>query len=526
MKSRDVAALINPFIDLVDVPYTAPLTRFIVRREGDDLALYEVRYEVPLESCRVATITGGEVNATVLGLEFAAAQLEVIEEGCVITGKTPPSITICDPDFAALELNEETLLICRKPAGAPITAALCDMRLVEARAYLHSWLTATPKVRDEWQAMVALCWWVLGNNTLRLSGKVGSRAIVPSKLGYVGLWQWDTYFIALALQHGAPGLAREIMDLALAYPTPEGQLPDVVHEAGVLASSADLPASDQETLLAHGSPAPGLGTVPLTKPPLTAWVVQKLAANGAITPAQVAEWLPTISASQDWWFTYSDPHNTGYPAYLHPYSSGLDDSPIFDATLPVSTPDLAAYLISQDQILAELHEQYGDQAAAKRHTARAEVTLARLIETWDETAQLFTPPPRTIVHLMPLLTGKLPTEITEALLADMHDPQRFAATHRLPTVAKDEESFQPRRMWRGPVWVNTNYLVADGLRRSGFDAEAKALEHETIELILTAGGPYEYIEAATGKPGDRSTSCFGWSAALFIDLAVRHSAAD
>lgn len=33
--------------------------------------------------------------------------------------------------------------------------------------------------------------------------------MVPSKIGYVGLWQWDAYFIAVGLRHGDPDLARE-----------------------------------------------------------------------------------------------------------------------------------------------------------------------------------------------------------------------------------------------------------------------------------------------------------------------------
>ncbi|MDO5727415.1 MAG: hypothetical protein Q4Q03_05790, partial [Bowdeniella nasicola] len=493
------------------------------RREADDLVIFEVRYEVPLDQCQIAVIRAPEIRAvTPRGIEFPGGILRVMEAGCVINGDTPPPAQLVDQNFTITNRGADGYVIHR--ADQPLSSQQCNRLLHESEDYLTAHLAATPKVRDSWQPMVSLCWWVLGNNTLRLGGAADSRAVVPSKLGYVGLWQWDSYFIALGLRHGDRDLAREIMDLALAYPTGEGQLPDVVHEEGILASSRDLPASDRETLLRQGSPAPGLGSVPLTKPPLTAWVIHALYRSGAISIADVRRWLPVTAASQDWWFRYCDPDGCGYPAYLHPYSSGLDDSPVFDATLPVSTPDLGAYLVLQDQVLAELYTQLGDENTADTHRNRAEVTCNQLLKTWDVAREQFRPAPRTIVHLMPLLTGALPPQIHASLLRDLDDPKRFGAPYRLPTVAQDEPSFQPRRMWRGPVWVNTNYLVADGLRRSGEHGRAERLELETIELVLAAGGPYEYFEAATARPGDRATSCFGWSAALFVDLAVRHSA--
>ncbi|WP_413926318.1 MGH1-like glycoside hydrolase domain-containing protein, partial [Mycobacterium tuberculosis] len=62
---------------------------------------------------------------------------------------------------------------------------------------------------------------------------------MPSKIGYVGLWQWDAYFIAVGVRHGDPELAREQLDLAFRFASADGQLPDVVHERGVLATSDD-----------------------------------------------------------------------------------------------------------------------------------------------------------------------------------------------------------------------------------------------------------------------------------------------
>ena len=398
----------------------------------------------------------------------------------------------------------------------------------------RDWFDACPRVRDDLQEMAAFCWWVLGANIVslpRLRDRLGDvRAVVPSKIGYVGLWQWDAYFIAAGLRHGAPDLAREQLDLAFGFASENGQLPDVVHEEGVLATSDDLPPADRDRLRRAGSQiADPRAPVPLTKPPLAAWALRKVVdvlPRTAETAAWACRHLATIRRSQDWWFDVSDLDGDGMPEYGHPYSSGLDDSPIFDGPLPTTSPDLGAYLVVQDLELARFAEEYGDADPAP-HRARAHRTLAKLLELWDADAAGFRAraagepvPSDAIVGLMPLLTGLLPAPVATALVAALDDPQRYGTPWGLPTVAAGDPDFSPERMWRGPVWINTNALVAEGLTASGYAARARALAEQTVALVIHAGGPSEYFHPFTGEKAPTATTAFGWSAALFIDLAV------
>ena len=86
-------------------------------------------------------------------------------------------------------------------------------------------------------------------------------------------------------------------------------------------------------------------------------------------------------------------------------------------------------------------------------------------------------------------------------------------------MAVRDPDFSETRMWRGPVWVNTNWLVAQGLRRQGLIDKAERLERATLELVA-AQGPNEYFRPDTGVKPPRATTVFGWSAALTVDLAV------
>ncbi len=433
-------------------------------------------------------------------------------------------VTVADDALTADSTGEGSVLLACGPAADLDQDAADALRRSAGTA--ESWMARCPEVRPQNLAMARFCWWVLGVNTLRLGGAVSGDAVVPSKIGYVGLWQWDAYFIAIGLRHGDPALAAEQLRLALSRPQPDGQLPDVLHEEGVLASSDDLPPGDLENLRAMASPALAGNRIPLTKPPLTALAVDLVAADAP--DGLVDELRDVVERSQDWWFEGSDPGDTGVPAYLHPYSSGLDDSPIFDHDAIVRSPDLRAYLVLQDHVLARWALDRGETDRAERLRRRADRMLAALEDTWDGRARLFPAvgehgpvPVDAIVGLMPLLCPGLDDRRADDLVHALADPVRYGTAVPAPTVACGDPAFEEDRMWRGPVWVNTNWLLVRGLRTQGRDAEAEDLLEATLAMVETGGGPHEYFHAGTARKSPGATTCFGWSAALFLDLAVQ-----
>ncbi len=78
-------------------------------------------------------------------------------------------------------------------------------------------------------------------------------------------------------------------------------------------------------------------------------------------------------------------------------------------------------------------------------------------------------------------------------------------------------------MSRGPVWINVNYFFIEALRRVKRLDLAYKLAEETVELILGHADIYEYYNPDTGAPPPKAAPIFGWSAALFIDLALKLS---
>jgi len=78
-------------------------------------------------------------------------------------------------------------------------------------------------------------------------------------------------------------------------------------------------------------------------------------------------------------------------------------------------------------------------------------------------------------------------------------------------------------MWRGPTWVNINYLFIEGLARSGYEEIARELRDRTLELLMAHDDLFEYYNAETGEPPPRAARLFGWSSAVFIELAMQAS---
>jgi glycogen debranching enzyme len=75
--------------------------------------------------------------------------------------------------------------------------------------------------------------------------------------------------------------------------------------------------------------------------------------------------------------------------------------------------------------------------------------------------------------------------------------------------------FSPVQYWRGPVWVNINWILLRGLERYGFDKQADYLRRTTIDLIED-GGFYEYFHPSRGT--GHGSDFFSWTAALLLDM--------
>ncbi|WP_143590557.1 amylo-alpha-1,6-glucosidase [Thermoactinospora rubra] len=509
-------------LDLRERPFTEPRSRLLVMA-ADDGSLWVARalYETP--PTEAAVLTGLRVFAgdRELAVRRALPWRVDFDEGVTLAFADPDTLvlsTTCGGTFRVVwdggsASLGDSLTLVGQGSFDPETV------LAAAEARWRDWLARMPAVPEDLQDIAETAWWTLGVNILHIQG---GQALVPAKNGYVGLWNWDALFHAVGLRHGHPGLAREQIRLLLAHQRPDGQLPDVIHDHGVLAETADLPRSDIERMDRHVGGGAPRDPVPVTKPPLAAWAVWKVH-EAAPDPAFLAEVYEPLVRAQRWWFACSDPDGDGLAEYLHPYSSGLDDSPIWDLGPRAEPPDLNSYLALQADCLADIADALGrrEEAARWRRDAQALVDLM-VARRWsgDRFVTLSggrVADVRTPLELMPLVTGRLPGPVADRLVADLTSPSFWAP---VPSVAFDDPRFDPEAMWRGPVWLNVNHLLIEGLHRSGHPDVADRLAGRVLAMVRDGGGLYEYWNPLTGARAKRAAAGFGWSAALFLDLAA------
>ena len=125
---------------------------------------------------------------------------------------------------------------------------------------------------------------------------------------------------------------------------------------------------------------------------------------------------------------------------------------------------------------------------------------------------------------MQLMLPELPADRAKKLAEAIEDPKQFGARFPVPSVSMAEPSFVPgyleKLVWRGPTWNNTNWYIARGLRRHGFETLAVRVEDASVDLIEKSGFR-EYYNPETGE--GFGAPDFSWSAVALDSLAARES---
>ncbi|HKZ86307.1 MAG TPA: trehalase family glycosidase [Anaerolineae bacterium] len=415
--------------------------------------------------------------------------------------------------FVAESAGDAGLLLNITPRlGFNRTMPVPAATLAAAAARWQAWFAAAPPVEARYQRQYYYAWWIMRAGLISPRYYMTREGMTPSKIHYVGVWQWDAFFHALAYRHVDARLAEDQVRLVFDHQRDDGMLPDAVHDEGLVMR------------LSH--PVPG----EVTKPPLAAWTVWQLYEKSG-NREFLEEVHEPLVRWHNWWFEHSDDDRDGLCQYNHPFSSGLDDSPLWDGGMPVESPDLNTYLCLQQESLARIAGAIGLNDDARLWAHRAGAMAQRLIDKmWDEEAGVFwalrdKQPIRVLTpfSLYPLWTGRLPQHITARLIKHLTDPDEFWTRYPLPTVARSDPHYDPNQMWRGPTWVNINYLFIEGLQRCGRNDLAAELRDRTLDLVMQRDDIFEYYHPETGDHPPKAAPIFGWTSAVFIDLAIKAS---
>ena len=421
---------------------------------------------------------------------------------------------------------------------------------------------------------------------------------VPSRSLYPHQWSWDAGFIAIGLAYCDPARGWQDLRSLFAGQWADGRVPHIVFDPDV--AEADYFPGPAFWRAPTPPGLPGGATTAIVQPPVHALAALRLYQVAADNNTGVEEALaqlrwfyPRLVAQQDYLLNRRDAGGAGLPSIVHPWESGLDNSPAWDAALNDVPIDEQLLVRHTRQDLRKAHADhrptnrdyaryihivdtyraagYADDGLVDRHpfvvecpnfaslTGAAELALAEIAQvigadpvphraraqaiTEAVVERLYDPvnssfhaldvrtgklsPAHCVSGLLPLILPALPTPQVEAIMANATSP-RFglpgpSAGNRypLPVPSYDRTAwdFDPYRYWRGPTWINVNWLIWRGLLTHGYAADAAALRESMLKLVAEYGF-HEYYDPATGAGIGAAT--FSWSAALTLDLlAVR-----
>ncbi|MFR9723180.1 MGH1-like glycoside hydrolase domain-containing protein [Streptomyces sp. MS19] len=420
-----------------------------------------------------------------------------------------------------------------------------------------------------------------------LDGNWTGSSTVPSRALYPHQWSWDSAFIAIGLRHHAPVRAQRELETLLTAQWADGRIPHIVFNPtvplGAYFPSPDFWRSSSAGDLA-GAPT-AVETSGIVQPPvhaLAALLVHEADPAESERRGFLPHVYPRLVAWQRYLTERRDLGGRGLASIVHPWESGMDNSPCWDAPLSrvepaargtfqradldhgcpadrptdldycryvrlaaayrdqgyadgpdtalfaVEDPAFNALLIASEHALAGIATAIG--ADPSDHLVRGEqLTTAFIKRLWNEDAGLFlcqdviSNEPireRGACGLLPLILPGLPDEVVSSLVTTLGG-EHFGlgtTTRMAPSYDLRGAAFDPARYWRGPAWFNVNWLLERGLRQHGATAAADALA-DTMLATAVSSGFAEYVDPVSGEA--RGSRDFSWTAALVMDLAVR-----
>ncbi len=412
---------------------------------------------------------------------------------------------------------------------------------------------------------------------------------IPAEGLYPHQWLWDSCFIAIGIAEYDVARAQNELRSLLRGQWSNGMLPNMIFADG------DAHKQDRNIWQSWRNPfAPDhLSTSGITQPPMLAEAVVRIGAklNKTDRRSWYQDMYPALVAYHEWLYKERDPHNEGLVLLIHPWESGLDNSPPWIDQLHTHSKPTWVYVVEKlkldkvavlfrrdtihvppgqrvsnidallyftiiqrlkrknwdiDKILSRSHFTFqdltyncifiranshlGDIAKTIGHELPEALTVSmkkseEAIESlWDGFyKQYFS---RTfITHklvkeaslatLMPLYAGTVDKERADELVKLLKAPSQFGTKYPVPSVPVNSSWYSEYKYWQGPTWINTNWMIADGLKRYGYHKEAEEIIDRSVEMVKLHG-PFEYFSAKSGKPAGAKN--FSWTAALIIEM--------
>ena len=420
--------------------------------------------------------------------------------------------------------------------------------LIQERLLQYNDTRGLPKVLKGREKLRNKCVSIMRVNALAPEGQIKQHWSTPDRMPHTWMWLWDSCFHSIAM-NAIPSIPSL------------GGIPGHTIGWEYLKSVLDA-AGPNGAISIQRTPTSGGTKVDQTQPPLLSWAVWQNYKAGKAACGKNSQCMinmldrlkyafPRLSGYLMWDKTNRiDPNHEvlGF-SWIKGTESGMDNSQRFDND--VTKGDIRSMIAVDFSTFFALDCSHLSQIALELENADAHIKWSQLSENvssvvhsylWDHGKQFYFDRSSSdgqfseiasVASFLPMLLDDFPaTKRLASLTKALTNEKTFNTPVSIPSVSLQTKEFSTD-MWRGPMWINTNYFVIRGLQKYGQDELASKILKSTLASVekwyRDTGVFYEFYDA-TGKADPRTLMRKGaktggvrdyhWSAALILQLLV------
>ncbi len=387
---------------------------------------------------------------------------------------------------------------------------------------------------------------------------------------YPAQWNWDSAFIALGYSYFNLNFALKEIKTLLDGQWKDGMIPHILFH------NTNTNYYPNHTAWNCGNKIRSSGiTQPPVLASILKEIIDKNKIT-KIQKKEIKKFVIKIKKSHEWFIKNRDPKKTGLVSILHPWESGYDNSSLWDEPMnKVKIEKNIQYKRADNKVINPEHRplniDYDRYVTIKNDLRKkkydpkkifktslfnvidigfnsiflksnkdliillkkfnldsstiinyVKITEKNILKYFDKKKQtffcfdlrnkkkIFIP---SITNYLILYADIKNSKINDILIKNLKK-HNLKEKYFFSSIKPNHKSFEEKRYWRGPVWINCNWFIHKGLLNKD-EKYSNKIKERTIRLVEKKGF-HEYYSCKNGKP--MGANNFSWSAALYLDL--------
>lgn len=314
----------------------------------------------------------------------------------------------------------------------------------------------------------------------------------PERYPHRYLWLWDSCFHAIGFRHIDAKIAQDLILSIFECQSEDGFIPHV--------TTIDW-ASD------------------ITQPPVIAYAALKV-----FEKTGNEEFLKYIFNKNKSFLNWCEENRRKSDLQLYTWhrsndancrcdESGMDNSTRFDTKSELFAIDFSCFMANEMRCMAQIADILNYNIEANEYNLKFNAIKNDInSKLWSEKDGFYYDYDidnhcfhniSSVASFLPLFSGVCESRQAEKLIAKLSDKSEYNSAFPIPSLTK-KSSYFGDDMWRGPVWINYNYMIAEGLKSFGYNAISDDIIAKTVGYVekyyLQTGTLYEFYDSEDERP--------------------------